>query len=85
MIQSEDAKDILNRFWGRKRWARNRLREVVYKNHNKKIGLYRAAATRFAGKVKEMARVLRLRSDLQEVVLSSQYAAQKFKAVSERA
>lgn len=69
---------ILNRFWGKKRWARKRLREVAEKNHRKKIGLYRAKATRFAGKVKEMARCLRLKNDLQEVVSSYQYAQQQF-------
>ena len=58
---------VLNRFWGRKRWARTKLREVAEKNHKKKIGLYRAKVTRFAGKVREMARMLRLKADLQEV------------------
>lgn len=66
---------ILNRFWGRQRWAHTKLREVTWKNHKKKIGLYRAKATRFAGKVREMARVLRLKADLQEVVISAEYAA----------
>jgi hypothetical protein len=58
---------VLNRFWGRKRWARTKLREVAEKNHKKKLGLYRAKVTRFAGKVREMARMLRLKADLQEV------------------
>lgn len=70
---------VLNRFWGRKRWARTKLREVAEKNHGKKIGLYRAKATRFAGKVREMARVLRLKADLQQVVVTAEYAAQKWK------
>lgn len=66
---------ILNRFWGRQRWPRNKLREVAMRRHGKpKIGLYRAKQTRFAGKVQEMARALRLQDDLQEVVLSSEYA-----------
>lgn len=72
---------ILNRFWGKKRWARKKLREIVEKNHRKKLGLYRAKATRFAGKVKEMARCLRLRNDLQEVVSSFEYAQQNFGAM----
>ena len=33
---------VLNRFWGRTRWARTRLREVAATNHGKQIGLYRA-------------------------------------------
>ena len=45
----EKVRKVLNRFWGRKRWCRNKLREVVQKNHGKKLGLYRAAPTRFAG------------------------------------
>ena len=69
---------VLGRFWGRKRWARTKLREVTEKNHGKKIGLYRAKATRFAGKVREMARVLRLKADLHEVAISAEYKAQKW-------
>ena len=69
---------VLARFWGRKRWARTKLREVVEKNHKKKLGLYRAKVTRFAGKVREMARMLRLKSDLQEVAISAEYKAQKW-------
>lgn len=46
---------ILNRFWGRKRWGRKKLREVVEANHKKKLGLYRAKVTRFGGKIKEIA------------------------------
>ena len=57
----------------------HKLREVAEKNHGKKIGLYRAKATRFAGKVREMARVLRLKADLQQVVVTAEYAAQKWK------
>jgi predicted nucleic acid-binding Zn-ribbon protein len=69
---------VLNRFWGRTRWCRTRLREVAHKNHGKRIGLYRAKATRFAGKVREMGRVLRLKADLQEVVISADYSKQKW-------
>ena len=69
---------VLNRFWGRKRWARTKLREVAEKNHKKKIGLYRAKVTRFAGKVREMARVLRLKADLQEVRIASRAGVQMF-------
>ena len=75
---------VLNRFWGRTRWARTKLREVVLKNHKKKLGLYRAKKTRFAGKVREMARVLRLKRDLQEVVISEAYAKQKWKKASKK-
>ena len=74
----EKTGKILNRFWGRTRWARTKLREVAAKNHGKKIGLYRAKATRFAGKVREMGRVLRLKADLQEVAISAAYAQQKW-------
>ena len=70
---------VLARFWGRKRWARTKLREVAEKNHGVKIGLYRAKATRFAGKVREMARMLRLKGDLQQVVVTAEYAMQKWK------
>ena len=74
-----NTQKIINRFRGRTRWPRNRLREVVLRNQGKNMGLYRAKDTRFAGKVKEMARVLRLKLDLQEVVGSADYAKQKFK------
>ncbi|KAL1523115.1 hypothetical protein AB1Y20_018072 [Prymnesium parvum] len=69
---------VLHRFWGKTRWARARLREVTKHNHGKEIGLYRAKVTRFAGKVMEMARILRLKSDLQQIVVSGDYALQKF-------
>lgn len=74
----ESGQKILARFWGRKRWARTKLREVARKNHGKEIGLYRAKVTRFAGKVRELGRLLRLKADLQEVVVSAEYAAHKF-------
>lgn len=73
------TKSIINRFGGRKRWPRNRLREVIFKNHKKKFGLYRAAETRFAGHVKEMGRLLRCKQDLQEVVISADYAKQDWR------
>ena len=69
---------VLNRFWGRTRWARTRLREVAAVNHGKQIGLYRAKQTRFAGKVREMARMLRLKADLRQVADSAAYASQKW-------
>lgn len=46
---------------------------MILKNHNKKFGLYRAAPTRFAGRVREVARLLRVKNDLQEVVVSAEY------------
>lgn len=70
---------IINRFRGRKRWCRQKLREVVEKNHGKTMGLYRAADTRFAGKVKEMGRILRLKADLKYVVDLPAYSALDFK------
>jgi hypothetical protein len=72
------TKKVLNRFWGRKRWCRSKLREVVWRNHKKKLGLYRAAATRFAGVVREMGRMLRLKADLKYVVDLPEYAQQNF-------
>lgn len=33
---------VLNRFWGKSRWPRARLRETTAANHGKEIGLYRA-------------------------------------------
>ena len=73
------VRKVLNRFWGRKRWCRTFLRETVLKNHKKKLGLYRAAPTRFAGHVKEMGRMLRLKADLKYAVDSPEYAKQDFK------
>ena len=43
--------DVLHRFWGRSRWPRTKLKETVLANHGKPLGLYRAKATRFGGKV----------------------------------
>ena len=73
-----NCQKILNRFWGRKRWARTKLKEVIEKNHKKRFGLYRAKVTRFAGKATEMQRILRCKYDLKEVVASKEYAEQKF-------
>ena len=73
------TKKVLNRFWGRKRWCRSKLREVVMRNHKKNLGLYRAAATRFAGVVREMGRMLRLKADLKYVVDLPAYAQQNFR------
>lgn len=46
-------------FWGHKRWPQRKLREVITANHGKSFGLYRAKVTRFAGKYREMSRLLR--------------------------
>jgi len=40
---------VLSLFWGRKRWPRRKLREVILANHGREFGLYRAKVTRFAG------------------------------------
>ena len=40
---------VLSLFWGRKRWPRCKLREVIFANHGRQFGLYRAKVTRFAG------------------------------------
>lgn len=50
---------VLSIFWGRKRWPRKKLRELIKANHGKEFGLYRAKVTRFAGKFVEMSRMLR--------------------------
>lgn len=51
---------------------------MISKNHDgKQFGLYRAKQTRFAGKFREMSRLLKVRADLQEVVVSREYAQQK--------
>lgn len=72
------VKKVINRFRGRKQWTRNKLREVVEKNHGKPLGLYRAAETRFAGHVKEMGRILRLKADLKYIVDLPEYSAQDY-------
>lgn len=106
---------ILNRFWGKTRWPRARLREVTCQNHGKELGLYRSKVcrrprsisleiiadqimmpphlmdarveriqvTRFAGKAREMGRILRLKADLQRVVISADYAAHSFNTAVE--
>lgn len=51
------VKTVLSLFWGKKRWPRLKLREVITANHDgEKWGLYKAKQTRFAGKIREMAR-----------------------------
>ena len=93
---------VLHRFWGRTRWPRTKLKETTLANHGKTLGLYRAKATRFGGKVccscalahapatslvltgsfrvyaraqyRQLARALRLKADLQQVVVSREYA-----------
>ena len=55
------------------------MREVVHRNHGKKIGLYRAAPTRFAGHVREMGRLLRLKAELKYIVDLPQYGQQDFR------
>eukprot|EP00965_Chrysotila_dentata_P204303 6182255-Pleurochrysis_carterae.AAC.3 len=72
------ARKVLGRFWGRARWARNRLCKVAYKNHRKRFGLYRAKETRFAGQYRALERLLRLKGDLKEVVVSDDYESQNF-------
>lgn len=47
----EKMEAVLHRFWGRSRWPRLKLREITQANHNKPLGLYKAKATRFGGKV----------------------------------
>lgn len=75
-IQSVIAKVklVLSVFGGRSRWPRQRLKETIFANHGgAKWGLYRAKATRFAGNVREMARMLRAKNDLQQIVVSAEY------------
>ena len=48
---------VLRLFWGKKRWPRRKLCEVIQQKTGKKYGLYRAKATRFAGKFREMSHV----------------------------
>lgn len=103
----EKVSAILSLFWGRKRWPRARLREVILANHGRRFGLYRAKQTRFAGtlgihtlspfpkpksallptpplmcistgKFREMSRLLRVKADLQQVVVSADYASHRF-------
>eukprot|EP00966_Prymnesium_polylepis_P292618 6757838-Prymnesium_polylepis.2 len=75
----EKVRKVLNRFWGRKRWCRNKLREVAQRNHGKQLGLYRAAPTRFAGHVREMGRMLRLKAELKYIVDLQEYSKQDFR------
>mmetsp|Transcript_25022 Transcript_25022/g.60444 ORF Transcript_25022/g.60444 Transcript_25022/m.60444 type:complete len:672 (-) Transcript_25022:220-2235(-) len=67
----EQVAKVLSRFWGKTRWPRMRLREQAIKEFGKDIGLYRAKITRFAGKVREMGRMLRFKQVLQQTVVST--------------
>jgi hypothetical protein len=69
---------VLSLFWGRSRWPRKNLRATIKENHGREFGLYRAKVTRFAGKFREMQRLLRVKADLQQVVVSSEYNSHKF-------
>ena len=69
---------VLSLFWGRRRWPRKKLCEVIQQKTGKKFGLYRGKATRFAGKFREMSRMLRVKSCLQAVVVSEEYQQMKF-------
>lgn len=71
---------VLSLFWGRKRWPRKKLKEVIYAKTGRRYGLYRAKATRFAGKYREMSRLLRVKEWLQSIVVTEEYRAQKFTA-----
>ena len=64
----ENVQLVLKLFWGRKRWPRRRLREAIYTRTGLCFGLYRAKVTRFAGKFREMQRLLRVKEDLQGIV-----------------
>ena len=74
----EKVQLVLKLFWGRKRWPRRRLREAIYTRTGLCFGLYRAKVTRFAGKFREMQRLLRVKEDLQGIVVTAEYARQKF-------
>jgi len=52
---------------------RTKLQEITKRNHGKKLGLYRAKVTRFAGKYGQLARALRLKADLQQAVVCQEY------------
>lgn len=68
------VKRVLSIFWGRSRWPRLKLKEVIAQNHGgESWGLYRAKVTRFAGNVREMARMLRAKRDLQQIVVGAEY------------
>lgn len=64
------TKRIVDRYHGRKRNIRARLQETVFRNHKKKMGLYRPAATRFAGNVRMQGRAVRLKGDLKQIAVS---------------
>lgn len=70
--------EVLAVFWGKKRWPRKKLRELIFQNHKKDFGLYRAKQTRFAGKFREMSRMLRVQQELMQVVVTSEFANMRF-------
>ena len=80
----EKVQLVLKLFWGRKRWPRRRLREAIYTRTGLCFGLYRAKVTRFAGKFREMQRLLRVKEDLQGIVVTAEYARQKFSTSGRR-
>jgi len=53
----EGMEHILHRFWSKNRWPRSKLHAATRANHGKKLGLYRAKVTRFAGKVNARTRM----------------------------
>lgn len=73
-----DMQRILRQFWGHTRWPRTKLKELTKASHEKELGLYRAKETRFAGKIRELGRALRLKADLQTVVVSKEYSDRGF-------
>ena len=77
-ISDTQVSTVLSLFWGRTRWSRKKLRETIAQNHGREFGLYRAKVTRFAGKFREMQRMLRVKADLQHVAVCADYAAHKF-------
>jgi hypothetical protein len=77
-IFAQSAK-VLALFWGKKRWPRKKLREVIAANHNgAQFGLYRAKQTRFAGRYRELSRMLRVKAELMQVVVSNEYNSHRF-------
>lgn len=64
---------VLKVFWGRRKWPRKKLRELIAKTHGKEFGLYRAKKTRFAGRYKEMSRLLRCARHLNHISICARY------------
>ena len=80
------TKRVVDRFHGRKVGPRARLKEVVKRNHaGKNLGLYRPAATRFAGHARMMGRACRLKGDVREIVVSQWYEQQGFDKADKKA